>query len=69
LPQGPAAADRASAPELARSFRPPSGDSRNPRLAERPPRPVSFDFLPLTPEVAGFARRLQRCEITRSMTP
>jgi hypothetical protein len=32
-------------------------------------RPLSFGFLPVTPEVAGFARRLQRCAITRSITP
>jgi len=41
----------------------------NPRLARAPHRPVSFDFLPVTAEVAGSARRLQRCASTRSMTP
>ena len=30
----------------------------NPRLARAPHRPLSFDFLPLTPEGAGLARRL-----------
>ena len=70
LPQGPQplleGLRRSSLAPLARHLR----ILGNPRLARAPDRPVSVDFfLPVTPEVAGFARRLQRREITRSMTP
>jgi hypothetical protein len=44
----PAAAARGSAPELARSARPPSGDSRKPAAGRAPHRSLSFDVLPIT---------------------